>query len=116
MTIFEDWVEPEFRVYAYRNDKPVAPAQVQLSVELNRLGGRVDRFAFVPQEDFLRGGGEVKEPHSFDVKVRGIENGRTHDWAYASYERRTTIAAEAARAGGVKIGRASGRERVCQYG
>src|SRR3546814_10722213 len=73
----------EFRVYAYRNDKPVAPAQVQLSVELNRLGGRVDRFAFVPQEDFLRGGGEVKEPHSFDVKVRGIENGRTHDWAYA---------------------------------
>src|SRR3546814_13365837 len=29
MTIFEDGVEPEFRVYAYRNDKPVAPAQVQ---------------------------------------------------------------------------------------
>src|SRR3546814_7010003 len=73
---------------------------------LNRLGGRVDRFAFVPQEDFLRGVGEVKEPHSFDVKVRGIENGRTHDWAYASYEGRTTIAAEAARAGGVKSERA----------
>src|SRR3546814_1788202 len=44
--------------------------------------------------------------HSFDVKVRGIENGRTHDWAYASYEGRTTIAAEAARAGGVKSERA----------
>src|SRR3546814_15488747 len=35
-----------------------------------------------------------------------IENGRTHDWAYASYEGRTTIAAEAARAGGVKSERA----------
>src|SRR3546814_1026688 len=29
-----------------------------------------------------------------------------HDWAYASYEGRTTIAAEAARAGGVKSERA----------
>src|SRR3546814_3583155 len=44
MTIFEDGVEPEFRVYAYRNDKPVAPAQVQLSVALNRRGRRVDRL------------------------------------------------------------------------
>ncbi len=106
MTIFEDGVEPEFRIYAYRNDKPVAPSQVQLGVELNRLGGRVDRFAFVAQEDFLRGGGVVREPHSFDVKVRATENGRTHNWAYASYEGRTTIAADAARAGGVKSERA----------
>jgi membrane fusion protein, heavy metal efflux system len=106
MTIFEDGVDPEFHVYAYRNDKPVPPAQIQLSVELARLGGRVDRFAFTPQGDFLRGGGVVREPHSFDVKVRAIENGRTHNWAYASYEGRTTITADAARAGGVKSERA----------
>jgi cobalt-zinc-cadmium efflux system membrane fusion protein len=106
MTIFEDGVDPEFHVYAYRNDKPVPPAQIQLSVELTRLGGRVDRFAFTPQGDFLRGGGVVREPHSFDVKVRAIENGRTHNWAYASYEGRTTITADAARAGGVKSERA----------
>ncbi|GAA0444079.1 MULTISPECIES: efflux RND transporter periplasmic adaptor subunit [Sphingomonas] len=106
MTIFEDGVEPEFRVFAYRDDKPVAPAQVQLSVELARLGGRVDRFAFMPQDDFLRGGGVVKEPHSFDVKVRAVEGGRTHSWSYASYEGRTTIAADAARAGGVRSERA----------
>ncbi len=73
MTIFEDGVDPEFHVYAYRKDKPVDPGQVQLSVELTRLGGRVDRFAFTPQEDYLRGGGVVTEPHSFDVKVRAVE-------------------------------------------
>jgi cobalt-zinc-cadmium efflux system membrane fusion protein len=106
MTIFEDGVDPEFHVYAYRDDKPVPPTQIQVTVELARLGGRVDRFAFTPQGDFLRGGGVVREPHSFDVKVRAIENGRTHNWAYASYEGRTTITADAARAGGVKSERA----------
>lgn len=106
VTIFEDGVEPEFHLYAYRDDKPVRPQDVQIAVELTRLGGRVDRFAFTPQDDYLRGGGVVREPHSFDVKVRATEAGRTHDWAYASYEGRTTITTDAARAGGVRSERA----------
>lgn len=106
MTIFEDGVEPEFRVYAYRDDKPVPPGEVQLAVDLTRLGGKVDRFAFRPGQDFLRSQGIVHEPHSFDVKVRALEGGRTHRWTYASYEGRTTIAAKEAQAGGVKSERA----------
>ncbi len=106
VTIFEDGVEPEYRVYPYRDGKPLAPGQVQLAIELSRLGGKVDRFAFRPQEDFLRGNGVVTEPHSFDVKVRAVEGGRTHNWAYASYEGRTTISAQSAQAGGVRSERA----------
>lgn len=106
MTIFEDGVPPEFHVYAYRKDKPVDPKTVQLTVELIRLGGKVDRFPFAPQEDYLRGAGVVVEPHSFDVKVRATEGGRTHQWSYASYEGRTTINPDAARAGGVTTERA----------
>lgn len=106
ITIFEDGVDPEFHVYAYRSDKPVDPRTVQLTVELSRLGGKVDRFAFTPQEDYLRGGGVVTEPHSFDVKVRATEGGRSHQWAYPSYEGRTTITAAAAQAGGVKTEKA----------
>ena len=106
VTIFEDGVEPEFRVYAWRDDKPIPPSQVQVAIELSRLGGWVDRFAFTQQEDFLRGGGAVREPHSFDVQVRATEGGRTHNWSYASYEGRATISAEPARAGGVRSERA----------
>lgn len=102
MTIFEDGVEPEFHVYLYRKDKPLDPASAQVTVELTRLGGKIDRFAFTPVEDYLRGGGVVREPHSFDVKVQAVEGGRTHRWAYASYEGRTTISAPAAKAGGVR--------------
>ncbi|MDO9245885.1 MAG: HlyD family secretion protein, partial [Phenylobacterium sp.] len=102
ITIFEDGAPPEFHAYVYRKDKPIDPRQVQLSVELTRLGGKVDRFAFAPVEDYLRGAGVVVEPHSFDVKIRAVEGGRTHQWAYASYEGRTSISAEAAKAGGVR--------------
>lgn len=102
ITIFEDGVDPEFRVYAYRGDKPVKPGEVQLSMQLVRLGGKIDTFAFTPQEDFLRGRGVVTEPHSFDVRVVASEGGRNHKWAYQSYEGRTTIDAAAANAGGVK--------------
>src|SRR3546814_18823375 len=53
MTIFEDGVEPEFPVYAYRDDKPVPPAQIQPSAHLTRLAGRVDRVAFPTKEGVL---------------------------------------------------------------
>ena len=102
ITIFEDGVDPEFRVYAYRNDKPVKPSEVRLAIELGRLGGKIDRFSFTPQDDYLRGSGAVTEPHSFDVRVSAAEGGRNHTWSYASYEGRTTIAADAATAGGIK--------------
>lgn len=102
ITIFEDGVDPEFRVYAYRGDKPVKPSDVKLTIELGRLGGKVDRFSFTTQEDFLRGSGVVTEPHSFDVRVAASEGGKNHKWSYQSYEGRTVIDAAAARAGGIK--------------
>lgn len=102
VTIFEDGVEPEFHVYAYRKDKPVAPKDVGLSITLSRLDGEVNTFTFAPVEDYLRGAGVVTEPHSFDVKVVATIDGKAHQWAYPSYEGRTTISAAAAQAGGVK--------------
>lgn len=103
ITIFETGVEPQFRVYAYQGDRPLAPNAVQLSMALTRLGGEVDRFAFAPEADYLKGDGVVAEPHSFDVAVRAIHAGATHDWSYASYEGRTTISAAQAEAAGVRI-------------
>jgi cobalt-zinc-cadmium efflux system membrane fusion protein len=101
LTIFETGVPPEFHVYAYQDDKPVNPAQVSLAIALTRLGGKVDRFAFKPQQDYLLGGGVVEEPHSFDVAVTATFGGKKHAWSYASYEGRTVIAEAAAREAGV---------------
>ncbi len=103
MTIFEDGVDPEFHVYAYQNDKLIPPGEVALTVELTRLGNKIDRFTFTPREDYLLGSGVVTEPHSFDVKVYATRGGKASEWTYASYEGRTTFAKDAADEAGVKV-------------
>jgi cobalt-zinc-cadmium efflux system membrane fusion protein len=103
VTIFEDGVDPEYRVYPFLSDKPLDPDAVDLTIELGRLGGVRDRFEFAPQEDFLRGDGVVKEPHSFDVSVGASYAGKRYDWTYDSYEGRTTIGQVQADAAGVEV-------------
>ncbi|MBC7794985.1 MAG: efflux RND transporter periplasmic adaptor subunit, partial [Clostridia bacterium] len=103
VTIFEQGVPPEFRVFAHQSGKPIKPSDVKLSIELARFGGRVDRIEFAPKDDYLLGNDEVVEPHSFDVKVRAEHAGKNYEWIYDSYEGRTTIAAEMAKNADVTI-------------
>ncbi|MBA2592209.1 MAG: efflux RND transporter periplasmic adaptor subunit [Pseudomonadota bacterium] len=119
VTIFESGVPPEFHVYAREAGKPVNPSDVKLAIELRRLGGRVDRLTFMPENDYLKGSGTVAEPHSFDVKVEAEHAGVKHVWTYDSYEGRTTIAADMAKAGGIETavaGPAVLRETLTLYG
>ena len=101
LVLYESGVPPEFHVYAYRDGEPLAPDTVDVEVALTRLDGRVDRFAFRPLEDFLRGQGVVHEPHSFDVEISARHAGASHVWRFSSYEGRTRIPAELARDAGV---------------
>jgi membrane fusion protein, heavy metal efflux system len=101
LAIFEAGVPPEFHAWATSAGQSVAPSDLTLTVELARLGGAVDRIEFAPQNDFLRGTSVVHEPHSFDVTVVVRHGGREHRFEYASYEGRTTIAADVARAAGI---------------
>jgi len=103
LTIFEDGVDPEFRLFPYLNGAPVAPSQVTAVIELTRLGGIVDRFEFTPRDDYLIGAGVVTEPHSFDVMVTARMSGVNGRWQYESHEGRTTILREQADAGGVVV-------------
>jgi len=103
ITIFEDGVPPEYRVYAYENDEPIAPGEVELTVELGRLGGRTDRFSFRPEGDYLRGDGVVAEPHSFDVRVTARRAGQSYRWDYPSYEGRVVIPAASAAEAGIVV-------------
>lgn len=103
VTIFETNVPPQYRLYAYQGDKPLPPASVQATIQLNRLDGEVNTFTFKPEDDHLTGSGEVTEPHSFDVEVEAQHAGKVYRWAFASYEGRTTIPAAAASAAGVKV-------------
>ncbi|MBW2281538.1 MAG: efflux RND transporter periplasmic adaptor subunit [Deltaproteobacteria bacterium] len=119
VTIFEQGVPPEFRVYASAHGEPVDPAEVQLEIDLERFGGEVDRFAFGPRQDHLLGSGVVGEPHSFNVTVRADYAGERYEWSYESHEGRTTIAPEMAARAGVEVATAGPgvlREQLTLYG
>jgi cobalt-zinc-cadmium efflux system membrane fusion protein len=101
LAIYETGVPPEYRVWLYQDAKSLPPDAATVEVELKRLGGKLERFTFRPERDYLRGSGEVAEPHSFDVTVRAMREGKPVEWSFESYEGRTTIAAETARSMGI---------------
>lgn len=119
ITIFEDGVPPEFRIYATAGKQPIKPADLQLNVTLERFAAVIDNLQFVARDDYLASTAEVYEPHSFDVVVHAGYQGKTYRWTYASYEGRTAIDASAAKAGGIKVAAAAPgtiEERVALYG
>jgi cobalt-zinc-cadmium efflux system membrane fusion protein len=103
VTIFERGVPPQFRVYLYDGDQPLPPTAATVAIELRRLGGRLERFTFRPQDDFLVGDGVVEEPHSFDVTVTARHGGAESRWTYASYEGRVELSPAAAQQSGITV-------------
>jgi cobalt-zinc-cadmium efflux system membrane fusion protein len=119
LAIFESGVPPEYHAWPTLDGKPVPLEQVDLTVELHRLGDKVDRFRFTPHGDYLRGDGVVKEPHSFVVNVSATHQGRGHAWKYDSFEGRTTIAPDIAKTAGIETdiaGSATLMETLTLYG
>ncbi len=102
ITIFEDGVPPQYRLYAYRSGEPIAASEVAATVRLTRLDGEINDFRFRADGLALIGDGVVGEPHSFDVEVNATIAGKARRWAYASYEGRVAIAADVAREAGIE--------------
>lgn len=103
MTVFEDGVPPMFRVFPTMGGEKLDPAKVDMSVTLQRLDGEVNVFKFKPNGEWLDGQGTVVEPHSFNVEVVAVVDGKRHQWKYANPEGQTKIPAETAKANGVVI-------------
>lgn len=110
MTIYETGVPPQFRVYPYDGDlNPLPPREVDLVVELHRLGGQVDRITFTPEADYLRGEAVVEEPHSFDVKVVATRAGRRHAWSYSQIEGKVQLGPDQVKSAGIVVATAGPR-------
>ncbi|MBA3298307.1 MAG: efflux RND transporter periplasmic adaptor subunit [Acidobacteria bacterium] len=104
MTIYETGVPPQFRVYPFdASQKPIPPREVTLTVELLRVGGRVDRITFTPEADYLRGNEIVEEPHSFAVKVAATRGGRQHSWTYSQVEGTVQLGPDQVKSAGIVI-------------
>lgn len=91
ITIFEQGIPPEMRVYVYQNDQPLDPEAVKLTVTLNRLGGQQDLIDFMPEQDYLLGDIEITEPHSYELEIAANFDGKDYHWHYESFEGRAEL-------------------------
>jgi cobalt-zinc-cadmium efflux system membrane fusion protein len=103
VTIYERGIPPQFRVYAYDRSEPLPPEEVELRIELHRLGGRVDTIDFAAEGDYLVGDKVVEEPHSFDVEATAERRGATHRWRYSSYEGRVQLSDDEVRTSAIEV-------------
>ena len=91
VVIYEKAGPAHFRVYPFHKHKPVDPKEVALSMEVERLGGKVDKFDFKTAGEFLYSEQEIEEPHSFFMKVLANWKGEKFDWEYSKYENRLMV-------------------------
>lgn len=103
VTIFEQGVPPEFRVYPFDKGQPVDPADIGLQVQLERLGAPPETIGFKKEKDFLRGEREIAEPHSFNVTVAAQRGGQTYRWTYDQAEGRVRMDDAAAKSAGIEV-------------
>jgi len=91
LTLFEQGVAPEFRIFASQNGKAISAHQVNISAQLIRLGNVIDNIGFSAEGNYLRGDMEIYEPHSFQVRITAKYQDKTHNWQYDNFEGRTQI-------------------------
>lgn len=91
VTIFEQDVAPEFRVYTYMNGKLLDPAASRVSLTLDRLGRQPQLFSFVKVDDYLKGDAVVDEPHSFKAMITAQHNGKVYRFSYEQVEARVSM-------------------------
>lgn len=91
VTIFEQNVEPQFRLYSYLDNKAVEPSTVKAQVTLNRLGREAESIDFTPENDYLKGNKTVVEPHSFKATIEAEYAGKRYRFDYEQIEARVQM-------------------------
>lgn len=102
LTIFETGIPPEMRLYAYDHGQAVSPEGWQVEVILSRLGGEQDQLTFAAEKDYKVSDQVVREPHSYDVTIRAVYQGKNMEWHYENHEGRTTISERQQNLAGIK--------------
>jgi len=103
LTIFEQGVPPQFRIYLYEKGKALPPSAAKVSIALSRLGTPIQLIHFSPEADYLLGDQAIHEPHSFELIITAERNGQTIRWKMSQVETRLEMTNEMLKTIGVEI-------------
>ncbi len=91
VTVFENGIPPEMRLFGYYDGKLLKPDDFTVTVRLDRLGGQQDSLSFTSEGDYLVSNQTVVEPHSYVVNIDATYQGQSFDWHYENFEGRTQV-------------------------
>lgn len=100
--IFETGVEPQLRLYAFNNNKPIPPSQFSANVTVKRLDAQ-EQLRFKPEADYLLGDQIVYEPHSFEMLIEATYANKTHTLKWTQLEGRLQIADASIKSSGIDL-------------
>ena len=87
LTVFEDGVPPEFRLFFYdRARRPVPPPEAPVTLATVRPDSTRQLFAFTPQGLSLVSTTSIPEPHEFEAVLTLPHGSHTHDHVLAFTE------------------------------
>lgn len=104
--IFETGVEPQLRLYAFDQNKPIAPNQFSANVTVKRLDAQ-EQLRFKPEADYLLADQIVYEPHSFEMLIKATYANKTHDLKWTQLEGRLQLADASIKSSGLELLKAS---------
>lgn len=103
VTIYEQGVEPQFRLYLYENSKPIPPQNANVAITLSRLGRSAQLISFKPAGNYLVSDQIIGEPHSFEVAIAAEWQGQVFNWGYHQVEARIQMSDDTLASTGIKI-------------
>ena len=83
-----------FIIYLYKNKKPISPSNATVTMRLKRFNDDVDIIKFKPEKDYLKSQQNIYEPHSFEVLIDLLYEGKNIKWEYENFEGRITLSPE----------------------
>jgi len=111
LTIFEAGVEPQFRIYTFKDGKPLDPALSQVTLTLHRLGREPQTFKFSKEGDYLKGDAVVDEPHSFSGTIAAQHGNEIYGFDFEQVESQVTMSDAKLQGSGLQIA-AAGPARI----
>ncbi len=100
--IFEQGVEPQLRLYAFDNNKTIAPQNIQAQVVINRLDA-TQTLNFRPEADYLLGDTVVYEPHSFVMQINASYAGKNYVFEWQQIEGRLSLPTASLASSGIEL-------------
>ena len=108
VSIYENGIAPEMRVYAYEDGEVIKPNSLKLNVELHRIDEE-EQLGFTIENDYWVSDRSVYEPHSYEVNVSANYENQTYKWSYDSFDGRTQISERMLSLSGIETEKAGKR-------